>query len=257
MQCHICGGDSKPFASARILSKYQVSYFLCTACRFLQTETPYWLEESYSEALSTIDVGVMNRNLNNTIVTSVIIKLLYPRAKCFLDYGGGYGTMVRLMRDRGFDFYWSDRFAKNLHARGFEHVPNRKYDLVTAFEVMEHSPDPISDFGEMVKLSDRILVTTLVLPSPTPTPPNWWYYALKSGQHVSFYSSESLGALASHFVLHVISRGPYHLFTRQKCGPIERTLFSIATIRKLAPITAWIGHRESLKPKDFAQLTAD
>jgi Methyltransferase domain len=256
MECNICGSDSKPFASARILTKYEISYFQCTSCKFLQTESPYWLEESYSEALATIDVGVMNRNLQNAIITSAVISLAFPRTSCYLDYGGGYGTLVRLMRDRGFNFFWIDRFAKNLHARGFEHAPNKKYDLLTAYEVMEHLPNPLADFAEMVKYSDRILATTNLLPSPTPTPQNWWYYALKSGQHVSFYSKESLQVLASHFGLHLISRGPYHLFTREKCDPMHKALFKGATIGRLTPVTTWIGHRPSLKPADLTQMSA-
>lgn len=256
MQCHICGSDSKRFASAVVLTKYEVSYFQCTACRFLQAETPYWLEESYSEALASIDVGVMNRNLQNCIKTSAIISLVFPRTDCYLDYAGGYGTLVRLMRDRGFNFHWTDRYAKNLHARGFEHVPNKKYDLLTAYEVLEHLPDPLRDFADMVQYSDRILASTLLLPSPTPTPANWWYYALRSGQHISFYSRESLKALASHFGLHLISRGSFHLFTREKCDRMQKALFSAATIGKLTPVTTWIGRRPSLKPADLAQLSS-
>src|ERR1700722_11538366 len=158
MRCHICDGVSEAFASTLVLSKHQVSYFRCRACRFIQTEPPHWLEEAYSEAISTLDVGVMWRNLHNAGVTSAVISLLFPRGRRFLDYAAGYGTMVRLMRDGGFDFYWSDRYAKNLYARGFEHVPGRKYDLLTAYEVLEHLPDPLQDLELMLDLGDNALV---------------------------------------------------------------------------------------------------
>lgn len=104
--------------------------------------------------------GVMWRNLHNAGVTAALISLLFPNGTRFLDYAGGYGTLVRLMRGRGFDFYWSDPYAKNLHARGFEHVPGSRYDLLTASEVLEHLPNPLEDIACMLDLADNVLVTT-------------------------------------------------------------------------------------------------
>ena len=79
---------------------------------FIQTEKPYWLAEAYTDALVAADVGVMQRNLQTSAVTSAVISLLFPAAKTFLDFGGGHGTFVRLMRDRGFNFFWQDLSPK-------------------------------------------------------------------------------------------------------------------------------------------------
>jgi hypothetical protein len=253
MQCRICGNVSEGFASALLLSKYQVNYFRCGSCRFIQTETPYWLEEAYSEAISTLDVGVMLRNLQNTGVTSAVISLLFPRGIRFLDYAGGYGTMVRLMRDRGFDYYWSDRYAKNLYARGFEHVPGSRYDLLTAYEVLEHLPQPLDDIAQMLDLADNVLVSTEIVPEPAPAPPHWWYYAVKGGQHISFYTAESLQKIASHFQVHLVSHGSYHLFTRTRQNSL---LFRIATTGKIFPVINWLHRRPSLIEADLARMTA-
>ena len=239
------------------MSKYQIAYYRCSACKFIQTERPYWLEEAYSEALSTLDVGVMFRNLLNVDSTSAVVSLVFPKAASFVDYAGGYGTFVRLMRDRGFEFNWYDLYAKNLHSRGFEHTLGRRYDLLTAFEVLEHLVNPVDDFGEMLELSDNILVSTEVVPEPTPLPPHWWYYTLKSGQHISFYSSQSLQVLASKFKLNLISRNPLHLFTRNKVGISERLRFRIATNRKTIPIVNRFHRRPSLMWDDFRKLSDD
>ncbi len=254
MQCRICRGVSEAFASALVLSKYQVNYFRCRDCRFIQTETPHWLEEAYSEAISTLDVGVMWRNLHNAGVTSAVISMLFPSGTHFLDYAAGYGTLVRLMRDRGFDFYWSDRYAKNLYARGFEHVPGNRYDLLTAYEVLEHLPEPLDDIAIMLDLADNVLVSTELVPEPAPVPPNWWYYAAKSGQHISFYGADSLQKIASHFHVHLLSRGSYHLFTRK---PQSSLSFRIATSDRAVPVVNWLRRRESLIQADLERMSVD
>ena len=57
----------------------------------------------------------------------------------------------------------------------------------------------------MLKISKNILFTTTLLPSPVPKPGTWWYYGLEHGQHVSFYSLETLQSIAKHFNLHFFS----------------------------------------------------
>jgi hypothetical protein len=195
----------------------------------------------------------MWRNLHNAGVTSAVISLLFPESTRFLDYAGGYGTLVRLMRDRGFDFYWSDRYAKNLHARGFEHVPGSRYDLLTAYEVLEHLPDPLAGIALMLDLADNVLISTELVPEPAPLPPNWWYYAVKGGQHISLYSADSLRKIASHFHVNLLSRGSYHLISRK---PQNSFLFRIATSAKAIPVINWLRKRESLIPADFERMSA-
>jgi rubredoxin len=253
MRCRVCGGSSDAFASTLVLSKYQVSYFRCRACGFIQTESPHWLDEAYSEAISTLDVGVMSRNLHNASLTATVISLLFPNSSPFLDYAAGYGTMVRLLRDRGFDFFWSDPYAQNLYARGFEHVPGRHYDLLTAYEVLEHLPEPLDNIAHMFDLADNLLVTTEVVPDPAPIPPNWWYYAVKSGQHISFYSADSLRRIATHFNVYLLSRGSYHLLSRK---PQSSLLFRLATTRKVGSIVNWWCKRQSLIEADFGRMSS-
>ena len=108
MNCKICNAKTANIFDATILAKYNIKYFQCQNCGFLQTEEPYWLEESYRESINISDTGYMSRNIYLSRVSSVLIYLFFNRKARFIDYGGGYGVFVRLMRDIGFNFYWQD-----------------------------------------------------------------------------------------------------------------------------------------------------
>jgi hypothetical protein len=194
----------------------------------------------------------MQRNLQNTEITAAVISLLFPTAMRFMDYAGGHGTLVRMMRDLGFDFRWLDLYANNIHARGFEHLAGGHYDVVTAYEVLEHLVDPLEEIGHILTLADNLLVTTLIVPEPAPTPPNWWYYAVKGGQHISFYTLESLRRIADHFDMHLLSKGSYHLFTRT---PKNGLIFRLATSGKVAPAINRLRRRQSLTLSDFREMS--
>ncbi|MGE5659840.1 MAG: methyltransferase domain-containing protein [Actinomycetota bacterium] len=223
MKCKICEATSLKFANARIINKYNIDYFQCQNCGFVQTEEPYWLEEAYSEAIAKSDVGLVYRNFNFSEISSNIIFYLFNHDSQFLDYGGGYGLFVRLMRDVGFNFYWYDKFCKNIFAKGFESElleKDSQYELVTAFEVFEHLVNPLDEIAEILRFSENILFSTELLPDNNPKPEEWWYYALEEGQHISLYTPQALTIIANKFKLNLYSNGSsLHLITKKKIDP--------------------------------------
>ena len=122
LDCRICSFSAQEVFSSNLLNKYIVKYFQCSKCGYVQTETPFWLEEAYAKSINDSDTGMMMRSLWHRNVASTLIYLFFDKNGKFLDYGGGYGVFVRLMRDIGFDYYWQDKYRENLFAQGFENT---------------------------------------------------------------------------------------------------------------------------------------
>lgn len=217
--CKICNSNSTKIFSGKILNKYSIDYFQCDNCHFIQTEKPYWLNESYSSAIASTDIGLLSRNISFQNITSRIIKSHFDYNSKFLDYAGGYGIFVRLMRDKGFDFYRQDIYCENLFAKYFdisEQNAVTKFELVTAFEVFEHLVNPIEEIGKIFESSDVILFSTELQPqNKMNSTADWWYFAEETGQHISFYTLKSFEIIAkkmncelysNNINLHILSK---------------------------------------------------
>jgi len=219
MKCNICGCDCEKAFKTKVLFKYDVQYYECSNCRFIQTENPYWLSEAYQNSVIVeLDIGLISRNLQNQRFTSLVIDSFFDSKGKYLDYGGGYGMLVRLMRDAGYDFYRQDEYCANLFAKYFDvsDLKEKKFSLITSFEVFEHLENPGLEITKMLEYSSNILFSTELQPHLHPTPSTWWYFVPEGGQHVSLYTKESLNILAKKFDLHYYNRGNMHLFTKEK-----------------------------------------
>lgn len=226
MICKICTQQTKEIFTAKILNKYNIKYYHCQHCGFLQTEEPFWIEEAYSESINISDTGYIQRNLNLSKKLTILLSILFKQDAKFLDYAGGYGVFVRLMRDIGFDFYWDDKFTQNLFARGFEYQAG-KVDAITTFESFEHFVNPLEEIEKMLCISKTIIFSTELLPNPIPNPKDWWYYGLDHGQHISFYSEKTLKFIAYKYSLNYQNLGTVHILTDKKLPKYTKYLLKL------------------------------
>jgi hypothetical protein len=212
-QCSLCGSRADFLCRQRVLGKYDVAYFHCGRCDLIQTEEPYWLDEAYSSTMSALDTGAMARNLFCASLVPVFCRLLGVKGKhpC-LDYGGGHGVLTRLLRDRGYDYSWHDKYGPNLFARGFAGDPTSRYDLVTAFEVFEHLAATRDELTRLFQPRHKFLLVSTLLHAGHQ--PGWWYYMPESGQHVSFYSRRTIEHVAGLFGYRALCGTAHVLFIR-------------------------------------------
>lgn len=228
MICNICNHTTKKLFSHLVLNKYLAMYHFCENCSFIQTETPYWLKEAYADAIGDLDTGILQRNTLMARRTALVILNFFDKDKTYLDYGGGYGIFTRLMRDLGFNFFWSDKYAQNIFAKQYEYSASKEeITLITSFECFEHLVEPIPEIESLLKISRNILFSTELFHDSPPKPDDWWYYNFEAGQHVSLYSEKTLSYIAKKYNLNLVSnKKSFHLLTEKK---ISQPLFNLVT----------------------------
>lgn len=227
--CKCCGATAEPFASVDFSRTCEdqptpvfaptgeaVPYYRCSICGFLFT--PYFdgltqeqmAEKIYNSQYVMADPGFVDARPR--YFANVLQDAIGPTkgAVTALDFGGGNGQLAALMRAAGFLHFGSyDPFF------GAATAPASPHDLVTAFEVMEHTRDPIGTFREVLALlrpDGALLFSTMLQPRQLDA--NWWYMAPRNG-HVSLHSRSSLQAVARLVHMTFLSIDPgLHLFYR-------------------------------------------
>ena len=255
MNCKLCGGATEPFGELTLLGRHRARYQRCRACGYVAVENPYWLDEAYADhAIAALDTGIAMRNLWLADAVAALLRWRFRDVRTALDHGGGPGLFVRLMRDRGHDFRWSDPHCENLFALGFEADANATFDLVTCFEVAEHLTDPLPVFEPLVTRAPALIFSTELLPEQNNRPGEWHYYAPETGQYVGFFTQASLQAVAKKLGRHLASDGRMlHAFTAEPLHP--RWLRIVAKQRRARRLLKLGRKRAPLTWRDAETLT--
>jgi hypothetical protein len=244
MICPICDEILKFSFAEKVLCKHEAIYDYCPSCGFLRARDPYWLAEAYSSAITSTDTGLVVRNSNVARkLASVLYGVLGERGQGrFVDIAGGYGMLTRMMRDYGYDFYWSDKYCANLMARGFEYSSELGACVaVTAIEIIEHVEDPIAFICDALKQTqaNTFIFTTELFEGLPPSPEHWWYYSFETGQHIAFYQRKTLEIMAKKLGLFFASRGGIHIFSK---SPINESMLGFFASRVSNIFCKWVSN---------------
>lgn len=248
--CRVCGSPTRALGSLRILGRHDGHAWQCGACGFAQLVEPSWLGDAYAEAITGTDVGLLARCRHLEPRIRGILACAGRSGGTVLDWGGGYGTLTRMLRDRGVDCRHWDPHCANLFARGFDaDLESRdRWDSVLAVEVLEHLVDPWSFFRPVAARTDLIVATTELVSEPAPAFDVWAYWGAEHGQHVSFHSRRSLAHVARAVGMDYLAAGPMHVFSRGVPWA-GRAAMRVSAVRRVA---AALARRRSLVGPDHA-----
>lgn len=247
--CRLCGARSGFWNSNLLLNRYDISYYLCSECGSLETEQPYWLDHAYDVTGIGDDLGAGQRTIDLMLKTSALLdRITLPASVECIDFGGGLGLFTRLMRDRGFNFLSYDRYARSYFSdrHSLTSMADRSPAVVTAFEVVEHFPDPARDLQQLFDSRPALVIVTTEL--FTGQDLTWPYLADETGQHVFFYSPKAMTRIARRFGYSLAFVGGLIVFLGS--SEIERLGISadhaVATLKSLSQNNMLMRHALAL-----------
>lgn len=230
--CKICGAQTQPFdvvdlekscsGLAARLSGVSIYYFHCENCGLVFTDffdsfTPTdWRTVIYNDDYYDVHDPEYEetRPAWNTLQVAAVTG--GPAGIIGLDYGGGNGRTAELLRRRGFVYESYDPYGlSDLTAER-----RKSYNFCSAFEVAEHTGDPVGMMADIVeRCTDGpliVLIGTLALDGHIADPIrlNWWYAAPRNG-HITLFSRRALATLGERFGLSLVSLNEsQHVFFR-------------------------------------------
>jgi 2-polyprenyl-6-hydroxyphenyl methylase/3-demethylubiquinone-9 3-methyltransferase len=210
LPCKICGGAARVLGGhdfnrscEEVRGKFLPSagllvvYRRCGDCGFLFTDAfDDWSPEDFAQAIyndgySAVDpdYDTVRPQANAQMILKTFANLAGRLAA--LDYGGGNGVLAGELRKAGFTVAETyDPFTPAHSVR-----PERRYNLVTCFEAMEHMPDPVTGAADIASFLDDdgvIVFSTVTQPDVFDVVGmRWWYIGPRNG-HISLHTRESL-----------------------------------------------------------------
>jgi SAM-dependent methyltransferase len=240
MRCKVCGTPARffdvtdfwkgagyyPFGPSGI----PVEYFRCDTCGFMFTPLfDDWTSEDFRKYIYNDEYVAVDgeySDLRPRRVATAMIKLLagFEDAR-LMDYGSGTGLFADHLRADGFKHITSfDPFSQPVR-------PSGRFDIITCFEVIEHSPDPLATFQDIASLlSDDgcvILGVSLQPPEIEAIRCNWWYCMPRNG-HVSLYTDRALALLATDSGLLFHLGVGMHAFSRPVVGRFANLAYRVS-----------------------------
>jgi SAM-dependent methyltransferase len=201
------------------LSGISIYYARCGNCGFcFAPEIAGWKFEEFEDKIYNKEYVqfdpdyIESRPRSNA---NHLISTFSGKANSFrhLDYGGGDGLLSKILKESSWQSISYDSFVN----KDICIAKLGKFDLITAYEVFEHVPDPIqlmSDLRSLLSPNGIILFSTLLSDGNININQRlgWWYASPRNG-HISLFSRKSLEIIAKNnaFNFGSFSAG-YHVF---------------------------------------------
>jgi hypothetical protein len=169
---------------------------------------------------------------------------LLPRqeigASTFLEIGDSDGLVLQALGKRGFSINNDPRCIDLMARNGIEAIvahgeslrlPDKSYDIVMAFETLEHSLNPVAFLAEMARLARRRVILSVPGVSRTIVHPR-----LKGSrvgeEHVFEFCSRDLLRLATHLPLRPVTQDVLEMFA-PPASPVAWLYYTVGRGRDL------------------------
>jgi 2-polyprenyl-3-methyl-5-hydroxy-6-metoxy-1,4-benzoquinol methylase len=182
VNCNICGTDS----TSLIVVQNGYRMVKCKNCGLvylnprLDQQTLIKLYTGYHQREGKDEHAWARLMEKNFKEVSLLLNKTFTEKGRILDLGCGYGHFIEIMRDCG----WaecgidpSSRVLYNAKKKGLNVIetsiddisfPNNSFDVVTAFYVLEHLPDPLSTAKKIYEMLKPGGVMVIRVPHTTP-----------------------------------------------------------------------------------------
>ncbi len=176
-------------------------YLRCLSCDFVFVPKMYHLSDTEEKSRYDTHDNDPNDHRYRHFLSQLLVPLLerIQQKSNGLDFGSGPGPTLSLMLEEcghSVDLY--DKFYANDIS-----VFEKKYDFITATEVVEHLSEPMFETSRLIEMLNNqghLAVMTQIL-----TPQidfSSWYYK-NDPSHIGFFTKKSLSFLASYLNVEV------------------------------------------------------
>jgi SAM-dependent methyltransferase len=179
------------------LTGVAIYYHRCNDCGLVFTKAfDHWSKADYLQHIYNDDYELVDPDYIDTRPAGNAVFILDfikkgQQLKC-LDYGGGNGKLAGLLREGGVDSHSWDPMDETGDV-----PPSGSFDFISAFEVLEHTPEPLATVQQALGLLNErgvLLFSTLTVDHVPARGMDNWYIAPRNG-HITLYTRRSLQTL--------------------------------------------------------------
>lgn len=200
MKCKICCALTDHLRE----KKSDAVYFFCQQCGFVFLSPDFYLSPTEEKARYELHENTIENagyvQMFESFIESAVIPWIREEA-AILDYGCGPGpVLAELLRKRKYSVdVYDPYFFPAMEYTG------KKYDLITATEVIEHLSDPLCCILQLKKILNPNGKIAIMTQFNTHEPDSFlkWYYR-REDTHISFFNTQVFSALAAALDLHII-----------------------------------------------------
>jgi hypothetical protein len=221
-----CCSEQNPYMFGR--SGVAVAYHRCPRCDFVFTEFfDDWTTVEFAQFVYNDDYIKVDGEYAGARPRRVADRIAQQLSRHFrqriLDYGSGSGLFEAQLRTHGFVNVTSyDPFSSPARPAG-------RYDIITCFEVLEHTPTPVETLADIASLlapGGCVLFGTGLQPVDIgKVRGSWWYIAPRNG-HVSIYSHRSLALAGRQAGLTLHAGGGDLAFAGARPSPVVQKILN-------------------------------